>query len=70
MGFGGKASMSNLPRKDFRGALGKEMWAYLSALKFENWMGCKRGGKRYFLIYQSPYKREKRVWVRSMTHLA
>lgn len=70
VGLGGKASMRNLPRKDF-GVLGKEMWAYLSALKLENWMGCKRGWKRYFLIYQSPYKREKQhVWVRSMTHLA
>lgn len=43
MGFGGKASMSNLPRKDFGRALGKEMWAYLSPVKLENWMGCKRG---------------------------
>lgn len=43
VGFGGKASTSNSPRKDFGGALGEEMWVHLSALKLENWMGCKRG---------------------------
>lgn len=48
MGFGGKASMSNSPRKDFGGALGKEMWAYLSALKLKNWMGVRGDEKDTF----------------------
>lgn len=43
--------------------LGKQMWAHLSAVKFENWMGCKRGWWRTFFFFNilEPLQKRKTV---------
>lgn len=43
VGFGGQPNTNNLLRNSFGAALGKQVWAHLSAMKFGNWMVRKRG---------------------------